>query len=126
MEGLHNHLDLRDLSIRNELQPMEIKNNLFFLQHTTHSKWEEGILQVFEINKGLDDYSSNISHCVQLNERKIHELKLYDYHVLMQQLLPLVVHGVLCKNVCGVIIVLKCVINKSLTPTWEWYHCHTL
>ena len=43
----------------------------------------------------------------QVNERKIFELKSYDCHVLMQQLLPLAIRGVLQKNVCAVIAKLR-------------------
>ena len=41
---------------------------------------------------------------MQLNERKIYGLKSHDCHVLMQQLLPLTIRGVLHKNVSGAII----------------------
>ena len=34
-----------------------------------------------------DGYSSNISRCVQLNEKKVNGLKSHDCHVLKQQLL---------------------------------------
>ena len=47
-----------------------------------------------------DGYAFNISWCVQVNERKIFGLKSHDCHVLMQQLLPLAIRGVLDKNVC--------------------------
>ena len=39
-----------------------------------------------------------------MNERKIFGLKSHDCHVLMQQLIPLVIRGVLHKNVCVVIV----------------------
>ena len=43
-----------------------------------------------------------MSRCVQLNETKIYGLKSHDSHILMQQLLPLSIRGVLHKNVCEV------------------------
>ena len=49
-------------------------------------------------------YASNISRCIRVNERNIFGLKSHDCHVLMQQLLPLVILGVLHKNVCAAII----------------------
>ena len=51
--------------------------------------------------KVLDGYASNISRCIQVNERKIFGLKSHDCHVLMKQLLPLAIHGGLHKNVCA-------------------------
>jgi len=35
-----------------------------------------------------DGYTSNISECVNLNERKLFNLKSHDFHILMQYLLP--------------------------------------
>ena len=49
----------------------------------------------------------------QVNERKIFELKSYDCHVLMQQLFPLAIRGVLHKNVYVVIVEL-CSFFKQL------------
>ena len=71
-------------------------------------------------------YSFNISRYVQLNERKIYELKLYDCHVLMQQLLPLVARGVLHKNVCGVIIELRNFFKQLCSKVLETNHLHQL
>ena len=36
-----------------------------------------------------DGYASNISRCVNLQERKISGLKSHDYHVLVEDILPL-------------------------------------
>ena len=63
--------------------------------------------------KVLDGYASNICRCVQVNERKIFGLKSHDCHVLMQQLIPLAIQGVLHKNVCAVIVEL-CSFFKQL------------
>ena len=61
----------------------------------------------------------------QVNERKIFELKSYDCHVLMQQLLPLAIRGVLHKNVYVVIVEL-CSFFKQLCSkvlkTNQWKH----
>ena len=54
--------------------------------------------------KVANGYTSNIARCIQVNERNIFGLKSHDYHVLMQQLLPLAIHGVLHKNVCAAIV----------------------
>ena len=48
-----------------------------------------------------------------MNERKIFGLKYHDCHVLMQQLLPLAIQGVLHKNVCAIIVEL-CSFFKQL------------
>ena len=54
--------------------------------------------------KVSDGYASNISRCIQVNERKIFGLKSHDFHVLMQQFLSLAIRGVLHKNVCASIV----------------------
>jgi hypothetical protein len=40
-----------------------------------------------------DDYASNISRCVRLNDRTMSSLKSHDCHVLMQQLLSIALRG---------------------------------
>ena len=49
------------------------------------------------------DYVSNISHCI-LKNHKFFRLKSHDYHVLMQQLIPLVVLGTLPDKVSSILI----------------------
>lgn len=48
--------------------------------------------------KGPDGYCSNISRGVSVEECKVSGLKSHDYHVLMQQLLPVAVRGLLPKG----------------------------
>ncbi|XP_048613511.1 uncharacterized protein LOC106393753 [Brassica napus] len=48
--------------------------------------------------KGPDGYCSNISRGVSVEEFKVSGLKSHDYHVLMQQLLPVAVRGLLPKG----------------------------
>lgn len=45
-----------------------------------------------------DGYSSNISKCISLDECKVMGLKSHYFHVLMQQLLPMVGGGLLLKG----------------------------
>ena len=51
-----------------------------------------------------DSYSSNISRCVKLKQRKLIGLKSHDCHVLKQDLLPIAIRGSLPRNVSQVII----------------------
>ena len=48
--------------------------------------------------KGPDGYYSNISTGVSLEDCKLTGLKSHDYHVLMQQLLPIALKGLLPKG----------------------------
>ncbi|CAN1792329.1 hypothetical protein LINPERHAP1_LOCUS19637, partial [Linum perenne] len=54
-----------------------------------------------------DGFSSNISQCVNVNERKISGLKSHDCHVLLHHLIPLAVRGLLPKEVCDPLIELS-------------------
>lgn len=47
-----------------------------------------------------DGYSSNISRCSDLKNRKIHGLKSYDCHILMEYLLPIAIRNLLPDQVC--------------------------
>lgn len=60
-----------------------------------------------------DGYSSNISRCIDLRQRKISGLKSHDSHVLMQQLLPLAMRKTLPTKVAAVLIDL-CAFFKKL------------
>ena len=44
-------------------------------------------------------YSSNIKNLVSMQDLKLVGLKSHDCHVLMQQLLPVAIRGILPKNV---------------------------
>src|SRR5262249_27038204 len=48
--------------------------------------------------KILDGYYSNIKSHVQLKNSKLVNLKSYDYHALMQQLLPIAIRDILLKQ----------------------------
>jgi len=57
-------------------------------------------LKNFKVQKG---YYSNIKRLVSVNELKLVGLKSHDCHVLMQQLLPIVICGILPNKVKVVI-----------------------
>ena len=103
------------MGIRSQLHPIE-KGNKVVLPSACYSlTLDERIefCKLLKVFKVPDGYSSNISRCVQFNEMKIYGLKSHDCHVLMQQLLPLAICGVLHKNVSRVIIEL-CSFFKQL------------
>jgi hypothetical protein len=45
-------------------------------------------------------FSSNIKGIVNMKEKRFQNLKYHDWHVLMTQLLPVVLRGILSENVC--------------------------
>jgi hypothetical protein len=56
-------------------------------------------------------YSSNIKGILNLSEKKLTNLKSHDCHVLMTELLPVVVRGILPKNVRLTIVKLCAFLN---------------
>ncbi|KAL6312664.1 hypothetical protein AAG906_018929 [Vitis piasezkii] len=113
-DNFNSRLDLQVMGIRDQLHPIQRGNRVILpaacYSLTSNEKRNSEILKEVKVPDG---YASNISRCVQVNERKILGLKSHDCHVLMQQLLPLAIRGVLHKNVCLVIVEL-CSFFKQL------------
>jgi len=64
------------------------------------SKEEKEILCKFlEGVKMPDGFASNIKRCVDVRACKVSGMKTHDYHVILQKLLPLIVHSLLPKDV---------------------------
>ncbi|KAH1081573.1 hypothetical protein J1N35_021334 [Gossypium stocksii] len=65
-----------------------------------------------------DAYASNISRCVNLKDRRLYSLKSHDYHILMQDLLPLALRSCMSKKVTYCIIelsnIMKAICGKVL------------
>ena len=94
-------LDMEEMGIMLKLHPVR-KGDKFELPHApyTLSKEEKEILCRFLKELRVPDgFSSNISRCVNVKECKILGLKSHDCHVLLQTILPLVLRGLLVKEV---------------------------
>ena len=57
-------------------------------------------------------YSSNIQGTINMKEKKIQNLKSHDCHVLMTQLLPVILRGVLPENVRLAVVKLCAFMNE--------------
>ena len=94
-DGLNTRKDLEHLGIRKDLHP-SIKGKRTYLPAApwSLSKSEKKVFckRLFDF-KGPDGYCSNISRGVSLEDCKVSGLKSHDYHVLMQQLLPVAIRG---------------------------------
>ncbi|XP_022024562.1 uncharacterized protein LOC110924892 [Helianthus annuus] len=101
-------LDLQQMGIRKELHPKKRpRSNITFMpkacyQMTRGEKTE--FLKTLKSIKPPDEFSSNISRCVQLNECKLIGMKSYDCHLLMQEFLPIALRGTLPDHVSSAII----------------------
>ena len=93
----HARLDLQDMKIKPDLHPKNKDGVIRLLAASyTLSKFEKILFckRLFDL-KLPDGYSSNISNCVVVNQRKIMGIKSHDCHVLMQQLLAIAIRGLM-------------------------------
>ncbi|XP_013607989.1 PREDICTED: uncharacterized protein LOC106314704 [Brassica oleracea var. oleracea] len=99
-DGLPARKDLEDLGIRQDLHP-KIQGKRTYLPPApwSLSKTKKKVFcrRLFDF-KGPDGFCSNISRGVSLDDCKVTGLKSHDYHVLMQQLLPIALKGLLPKG----------------------------
>ena len=120
----HNYkarLNLADMGIRSELHLQRKGDDKYMIPpacfHMTTLE-KDGFLQVLRVVKVPDGYASNISHRVNLKERKISSLKSHDNHILMQQLLPIALRGSLPSHVTRPLIKLACFFRKICLKTF--------
>ena len=114
-DHLNSRLDLQLLNIRKELHPIEVGDK-FELRATCYSmslQEKNTMLKMLKEVKVLDGYSSNISRCIDLKQRKISQLKSHDCHVLMQELLLAALLHSFSREVCFAIIKL-CTFFKTM------------
>ncbi|CAN6679978.1 unnamed protein product [Malus baccata var. baccata] len=113
-DGLAARADLEVLNIRRSQHPRREGNRTFLPPALFTLKREEktAFCNVLSTIRVPDGYSSNLSRCVHVNERKIHGLKSHDCHVLMQQLLPLAIRPVLPKAVTMVLLELSAIFRQ--------------
>ena len=111
------------MGIRDQLHPIE-RGNRVILHAACYSltlNETNEFCKFFKEVKVPNGDASNISRCIQVNERKIFGLKPHDCHVLMQQLFPLAIHGVLHKNVCAVIVELYSFFKQLCSKVLKTY-----
>ncbi|KAK5845753.1 hypothetical protein PVK06_001969 [Gossypium arboreum] len=119
--NLQSRLDLVHMAIRHDLHPQVLPNGKYWLPPTIFamSKEEkEMFCTVLKDIKVPDAYSSNISRCVSLKDRRLYSLKSHDYHILMQDLLPVALQCCMSKKVTSCIIelsnIMKAICGKVL------------
>ena len=78
--------DLKDIGIRSELHLEKIGNDQTCMPHACYhmnASEKNCFLQVFKDVRVPNCYSSNISCCIKLKERRISGIKIHDNHILM-------------------------------------------
>ncbi|WZY99752.1 hypothetical protein YC2023_072081 [Brassica napus] len=96
-DGLKARQDLEDIGIRKNLHT-QVRGKRFYLPPATYwlSKEEKKIFcQRLSAFRGPDGYCGNIANVVSINPPMIGSLKSHDHHVLIQNLLPAALRGLL-------------------------------
>ena len=113
-DGLNTRKDLEHLGIRNDLHP-KAKGKRTYLPAApwSLSKYEKKVFckRLFDF-KGPDGYCSNISRGVSVEGCKVAGLKSHYYHVLMQQMIPVAVRGLLPKGPRLAILRMRAFFNR--------------
>ncbi|XP_073116140.1 uncharacterized protein [Elaeis guineensis] len=105
-DTLKGRFDLVDMNIRHNLHPY-IENGKLKMPVATYTLSPQEKIAFCNFLSNLrvpDGFSSNISRCVNINEKKISGLKCHDHHILLQQILPVAIRGLLPKFVCELLI----------------------
>jgi len=100
-DGLNARLDLAEMGIRQQLTPQQ-KGNRTFLPpacHTLSKKEKRSFCESLQGIRVPQGYSSNIKRFLSMDDLKLNGLKSHDSHVLMQQLLPVAIRGILPNKV---------------------------
>ncbi|KAK9050970.1 hypothetical protein SSX86_027595 [Deinandra increscens subsp. villosa] len=96
-DGLKARKDLNFLGLRPELQPKQNKNNIVLPAacYTLQKDEKEKFCDTLYNLKVPQGYCSNFSSLVSLKDKKLVGLKSHDYHMLMQQFLPIAIRSVM-------------------------------
>ncbi|XP_028122444.1 uncharacterized protein LOC114319615 [Camellia sinensis] len=95
-------MDLEDMGIRKELWLTRRPDGTFVKPREIFSLTPEERVGFFELLKSVkspDDYAANISRLVNERNGKLGGLKSHDYHVLIQQILPIEMRGDVNKEI---------------------------
>ncbi|XP_020262532.1 uncharacterized protein LOC109838506 [Asparagus officinalis] len=108
-DNIKARLDLQAMSLKPELHPIQRGDKLVMPAacYTLSQEEQSKFCRFLKELKVPDGFSSNISQCVNLKERKILGLKSHDCHILLQCLIPVSINDVLLAKVCEPIIELS-------------------
>nr|AAP44620.1 putative transposase [Oryza sativa Japonica Group] len=98
-DGLNARLDLQDMNIRSELQPIrDAETGKVYLPPACHTLSKDEKIAMFSCLKDikvLSGYSARISKYVKLDDLKLVGMKSHNCHVLITQILPVAIRGIL-------------------------------
>ncbi|XP_070011494.1 uncharacterized protein [Nicotiana sylvestris] len=104
-DNLNVRRDLKEMGIRRDLHPTQRDGKWYYPAtcYTLSPEEKSKVCKFLKTIKVPDGYSSNLSRCVKVKDRKIYGLKSHDSHILLEQLLPFAIRGVVPNNVYAAI-----------------------
>ncbi|XP_013617615.1 PREDICTED: uncharacterized protein LOC106324140 [Brassica oleracea var. oleracea] len=97
-DGVKSRKNLEDMEIRNNLH-VHLKGKRTYLPHAAYwlkkDEKKENSARDLSLFRGPNGYSVNIASCVSVEPPTIGGLKSNDHHVLLQNLLPVALRGLL-------------------------------
>ncbi|XP_045791642.1 uncharacterized protein LOC123886360 [Trifolium pratense] len=121
-DGAHARLDMDLMGIRQELLPQKINDKTYLPPacHTLSKDEKTSFCKCLQSIKVPHGYSSNVKSLVSMKDLKLIGLKSHDCHVLMQQLLPVAIRGILPDNVrkaiCRLCLFFNAICCKAIDP----------
>jgi Transposase family tnp2/Domain of unknown function (DUF4218)/Domain of unknown function (DUF4216) len=94
--------DLKAMKQREALHPEKREKGQHYLgpaSYTLSKKEKDSMFECLSSIKVPSGYSSNVKRLINMREKKFIHIKSHDCHVLMTQLLPVVLRGILPDNV---------------------------
>jgi hypothetical protein len=94
--------DLKEMKQREDLRPKKRDNGQHYLRSTSYTLSKEEKESMFDCLNSMkvpSRYFSNIQGRINMKEKKFTNLKSHDCHVLLTQLLPIALKGILPENV---------------------------
>ena len=110
--------DLEALKERGVLHPEKRGKGEHYLgpaSYTLSKKEKETMFECLNSIKVPSSYSYSVKRLINMKERKFINIKSHDCHVLMTQLLPVVLRGILPDNVRKTITKLCAFLKRNIT-----------
>lgn len=108
--------DLQDMGIRRDLWPDE-NEDYWLATFAILVNKRLSFLKTLKNVSVADGYSSNISHGIDLDKKRIFGLKSHDCHIIMQQLLPIAIRNILPKQIVAVLVELSSFFRQLCSKT---------
>ncbi|XP_059316109.1 uncharacterized protein LOC132066941 [Lycium ferocissimum] len=118
-DNLNARRDLKEMGIRKDLHATQKDGKWYYPRRCYSLSPDEKskVCKFLKMVKVPDGYSSNVSRWVKLKDRKVYGMKSHDSHILLEQLLPLAIRGVVPNNVYDAITELSIFFRELCSKT---------